>query len=90
MNLKKLVSNHKSIYRWAVDTFSYLSFWTLIGYVIQVNMVGISVQQYILSSILGTIATLILARPFGKYLDFLRYRLDRYFEYDSSQKNRSE
>ena len=81
MNGKRFVLKHRTLYRWAVDTSVYFIFWTLIGYIIQVVVVGITVTQYLSASFIGTIVTLLLVRVYTKFLDYVRYKLDTHFGY---------
>ena len=57
-----------------VDTITYFVFWSSFAYIVNVVVVRISFTQYAYSSILGFIYTAVLARPFGKFLDYMRGR----------------
>ncbi len=63
--------------KFAVDTFSYMSFWAGFSYLINVQLIGISFEKYIASSIIGFILSLALGGVFGRYIDFCRKKLLR-------------
>jgi len=58
--------------RYLVDTFAYIVFWSGFTVVIQVFIVGISMDKFVESSILGFIVTVVFSGLFGRFLDLLR------------------
>jgi len=67
--------NRKAVHRFVVDTIVYFSFWSVSSYIINVVIVGITLQQYVAISMVGTVNTIILARPYGWFLDWGRKKL---------------
>ncbi|MCJ7634476.1 L-alanine exporter AlaE [Candidatus Bathyarchaeota archaeon] len=67
--------NRKAIHRFIVDTSGYFSFWSVSSYIINVLIVKITLEQYLAISIIGTANTIILARPYGWFLDWWRKKL---------------
>lgn len=67
-----LKRNRKAIRRFIVDTTGYFAFWTASSYIINVMIVNITLEQYLAISVLGTVNTVILARPYGWFLDWWR------------------
>lgn len=58
--------------RYLIDTLAYMVFWPGFTVVIQVFIVGISMDKFVQSSILGFIVTVLLSGLFGRFLDLLR------------------
>jgi CBS domain-containing protein len=58
--------------RYLVDTFAYMLFWSGFTVIIQLFIVGISIDKFVQLSILGFIVTVLLSGLFGRFLDFLR------------------
>jgi hypothetical protein len=67
--------NRKAVHRFVVDTIVYFSFWSVSSYIINVVIVGVTLQQYVAISMVGTVNTIILARPYGWFLDWWRKKL---------------
>jgi CBS domain-containing protein len=75
LNLSKSSLSPKLIFKkYMVDTVAYILFWSWINICIQIVVVGISFEKFILSSIYGFIATLLIGGLFGTFLDVLRER----------------
>ena len=70
-----LKKNKKGIQRFIVDTTAYFAFWTVSSYIINVMIVQITLEQYMAISLMGTVNTIILARPYGWFLDWWRKKL---------------
>jgi len=58
--------------RYLVDTLAYIVFWSGFTVIIQVLIVGISMEKFVQSSILGFIVTVLLSGLFGRFLDLCR------------------
>ncbi len=69
MNAKLLLK------KYAVDTIAYTTFWSGISLVIQVVIVGITVQQLVAGTAIGMAVQVALGGLFGRYMDLLRHRL---------------
>jgi signal-transduction protein with cAMP-binding, CBS, and nucleotidyltransferase domain len=75
LNLSKSSLSPKLIFKkYIVDTVAYILFWSWINICIQIVVVGIPFEKFILSSIYGFIATLLIGGLFGGFLDILRER----------------
>jgi signal-transduction protein with cAMP-binding, CBS, and nucleotidyltransferase domain len=62
--------------KFLVDTVAYITFWSGVTFVIQVLIVGLTWGQFVASSTIGFLATLILGGPFGRYLDVFRQKFE--------------
>lgn len=69
---RHLISYKSIVKRYVVDTIAYILFWSGITVVIQVFIVGISLKQFVASSLLGFIVTVFLGGIYGRFLDLLR------------------
>ena len=61
--------------RYFVDTFAYIVFWSGLTVIIQLFIVGIPIDKFVASSILGFILTVILSGLYGRFLDIIRNKL---------------
>jgi len=68
MNAKLLLK------KYAVDTIAYITFWSSISFVIQVLIVGITLQQLVAGTAIGLAVQVVLGGLFGRYMDLLRHR----------------
>jgi CBS domain-containing protein len=64
------------IKKWFVDTLAYFIFWTIISTIIQIYIVKLTWQQYIIGSTVGTIATLLFSGLYGRFLDWFRRKFN--------------
>ena len=55
-----------------VDTIAYVSFWSGLSFIINVLIVGIELNKFVTSSVIGFALSLVLGGPFGRYLDIFR------------------
>lgn len=62
--------------KWFVDTIAYFIFWTIISTYIQIFIVKLTWQQYIIGSIVGTIATILFSGLYGRFLDWFRRKFN--------------
>ncbi len=60
--------------KFAIDVLAYAIFWSSFSYLIQVFIVGIEWNKYVASSALGWVVTIVLAGPYGRFLDIFRRR----------------
>lgn len=62
--------------KWFVDTIAYFIFWTIISTYIQIFIVGLTWQQYIIGSTAGTITTILFSGLYGRFLDWFRRKFN--------------
>ena len=58
--------------KFLVDTIAYVSFWSGLSFIINVLIVGIELNKFVTSSVIGFALSLVLGGPFGRYLDIFR------------------
>ncbi|MCW4038472.1 MAG: L-alanine exporter AlaE [Candidatus Bathyarchaeota archaeon] len=77
LTLSKSSLSPKLIFKkYIVDTLAYILFWSWINICIQIVVVGISFEKFIISSIYGFIATLLIGGLFGGFLDVFRKKFE--------------
>jgi len=72
---KRSLSYKMAIKGYIVDTLAYIIFWSWITIVIQIGIVGVPIEKFVATSILGFIMTLLLGGLFGRFLDLFRSKL---------------
>ena len=58
--------------RFIVDTLAYITFWSVLGTMVQVFVLRLTWFQFVASSTAGVVLTIVFGGLFGKYLDLLR------------------
>jgi len=71
LSISQLSYKH-AMKRYIVDTFAYIVFWSGITVIIQLFIVGITLEKFVASSLLGLVATILLAGIYGRFLDMIR------------------
>lgn len=69
---KSQLSYRRVLKKYVADTFAYMVFWSGITFLIQVLLLGITIEKFVVSSLLGFVATILLAGIYGQFLDFVR------------------
>lgn len=60
--------------RFLVDTLAYITFWSVLGTLVQVFVLRLTWVQFVANSTSGVVLTIIFGGLFGRYLDLLRMK----------------
>lgn len=55
-----------------IDLIGYLAFWAAPNYFVNIGLIGIPMNQWLATSVIGFIMTVILAPSFGKWMGLFR------------------
>ena len=60
--------------RFIVDTLAYITFWSVLGTLVQVFILRLTWFQFVASSTAGVVLTIVFGGLFGRYLDLFRIK----------------